>query len=167
MFGGKAIAIKAFIIIIFVILVGWILYSFNFSLPKINIKVQQERKKTNKTRKTKYQKTSISKKISEAKNNQLINESHLRTKGKQDASILKSIIKQKVQQKIEAKSITEKPRINLKFSADKPTFSVSLLKSELGKSNNIDERFLMEKAKALQNKLLEFNVPVSIEGFDI
>jgi len=25
----------------------------------------------------------------------------------------------------------------------------------------------MEKAKALQDKLLEFNVPITIEGFDI
>jgi hypothetical protein len=25
----------------------------------------------------------------------------------------------------------------------------------------------MEKAKALQNKLMEFNVPIMIEGFDI
>ena len=31
----------------------------------------------------------------------------------------------------------------------------------------IDETFLMEKAKALQNKLMEFNVPIMIEGFDI
>ena len=27
----------------------------------------------------------------------------------------------------------------------------------------IDETFLMEKAKSLQNKLLEFNVPILIE----
>jgi DNA segregation ATPase FtsK/SpoIIIE, S-DNA-T family len=32
---------------------------------------------------------------------------------------------------------------------------------------SIDEAFLMEKAKSLQSKLLEFNVPILIEWFDI
>ena len=36
-----------------------------------------------------------------------------------------------------------------------------------GEAVTIDETFLMEKAKALQDKLLEFNVPITIEGFDI
>ncbi|MCR5412870.1 MAG: hypothetical protein K6E76_08050 [Patescibacteria group bacterium] len=31
----------------------------------------------------------------------------------------------------------------------------------------MDQNFIVEKAKALQKKLLEFGIPVSIEGFDI
>jgi len=54
-----------------------------------------------------------------------------------------------------------KPTIN--FSADKPTFSYSILDTNGDKSITIDETFLMEKAKALQNKLMEFNVPIMIE----
>ncbi len=174
MFWWQAMATKAFIIILFILLVGRILYTFNFSLPKINVNIKQEKKKSRKKsiRNTKHknQESSIHQKISEA--NKLINQKHINSAGQdQDKKILKSIIKQKVQQKIQEKethiSPKEKPKPSIKFSADKPTFGMSLLISDYGKTTNIDEKFLMEKAKALQNKLLEFNVPVSIEGFDI
>jgi hypothetical protein len=39
--------------------------------------------------------------------------------------------------------------------------------SSVGQTSTIDEKFLMEKAQALQEKLMEFNVPIRIEGFDI
>lgn len=177
MFGWQAIATKAFIIILFILLVGRILYTFNFSIPKINLKketksarARNSRSKTNKTTtrnsRSKNQESSINKKISEA--NKLINKKHIADADRnQDTNILKSIIKQKVQQKIDAKTKPEKPRPSIRFSADKPTFGMSLLASDHGKNKTIDEKFLMEKAKALQNKLLEFNVPVSIEWFDI
>jgi hypothetical protein len=42
-----------------------------------------------------------------------------------------------------------------------------MIESSADQSVTIDESFLMEKAKALQNKLMEFNVPIMIEGFDI
>lgn len=53
------------------------------------------------------------------------------------------------------------------FSHDKPTFDVTLLEAGSSAVAGIDEHFLMEKAKALQNKLMEFQIPVHIEGFDI
>lgn len=179
MFGGQATAIKVFIVILFVVLVGWILYTFNFSLPKINVKVKHERRpkaKKASTSRSRSQESSISQKISEAKSNQLITDKHVKSAPpadhghKQDTSILKSIIKQKVQAKVAEKTqaaAPSKPKPSIKFSADKPTFGMSLLDSDHGTTTTIDEKFLMEKAKALQNKLLEFNVPVSIEGFDI
>lgn len=55
----------------------------------------------------------------------------------------------------------------INFSAEKPTFNINVLESSPDQSITIDETFLMEKAKALQNKLMEFNVPIMIEGFDI
>lgn len=37
MFGGQAIAVKGFVIVLFVAIFIWILYTLNFTLPKINI----------------------------------------------------------------------------------------------------------------------------------
>jgi hypothetical protein len=44
LFGEKAIAIKVFIILLFLLVVAWILYSFNFSLPKLNISLKEEKR---------------------------------------------------------------------------------------------------------------------------
>lgn len=76
--------------------------------------------------------------------------------------MLKQIIKQKVEEKINEKE-PSKARPNISFSKDKPTFDTSIMHSGVGESTTIDERFLMEKAKALQDKLMEFNVPIRIE----
>jgi hypothetical protein len=40
---------------------------------------------------------------------------------------------------------------------------VAMIESGSEQAVTIDETFLMEKAKALQNKLMEFNVPIMIE----
>jgi len=168
MFGGQALAIKAFILIIFIGIIAWVLYTFNFSLPKININIKQDRapKRTKKTKST-QQDSDISKKISKARSvvetNDYHNTNEINVRPKQDTSILKSIIKQKVKDKLKEKEqpVYKQPTIN--FASDTPTFGISLLDSDLGKSTTINEVFLMEKAKALQNKLLEFNVPITIE----
>jgi len=176
MFGGQAIAVKAFIIILFILVIGRILYAFNFSLPKINVKFKSDRIPKRKKRTKKTDTRSLSQKISEAKKSMNKNipgsvepqESSKINSNIQESSILKGIIKQKVKQKIiekQQEKIHTKP--NITFSSDKPTFLASLLDSEHGKSDNIDEHFLMEKAKSLQSKLMEFNVPINIEGFDI
>jgi hypothetical protein len=68
-----------------------------------------------------------------------------------------------IKQTAEQRLIEKKPKPMIKFSGDKPTFDVSLLNSEETSSTTIDEKFLMDKAKALQNKLMEFNVPITIE----
>jgi len=43
MFGGQAMATKAFIMILFVSLVVRLLYIFNFSLPQINVRISEEK----------------------------------------------------------------------------------------------------------------------------
>lgn len=166
MFGWQIMATKAFIIILFFGFLAWVLYTLNFSLPKINIKVKHERVPKKKKSKItpKNQEHSISKKISEAKYANTKKETNKTNTN--ESNILKNLIKQKVEEKIKSKEII-KPKQNIKFSADKPTYGISLMESNHGKTATIDERFLMEKAKALQNKLMEFNVPISIEWFDI
>jgi len=79
--------------------------------------------------------------------------------------LIKSLLKQKIEDKITQKERKIRPMIN--FSGEKPTFNVSMIESSSDQTVTIDETFLMEKAKALQNKLMEFNVPIMIEGFDI
>ena len=44
LFGGKAIAVKVFIIVALIAAVAWILYSLNFSLPKFSINLHQDEK---------------------------------------------------------------------------------------------------------------------------
>jgi S-DNA-T family DNA segregation ATPase FtsK/SpoIIIE len=65
--------------------------------------------------------------------------------------------------------VVEEPKLRrqIHFSGDKPTFPYSLLETNLGQTQHIDQNFIVEKAKSLEKKLMEFGIPVSIEGFDI
>ena len=161
MFWSQATAVKSFVIILLVCSIIRVLYTFNFSLPKINLKLEKYDKPKSQNNYTKLdvkverQTTDdIARKINETKNeiNRPVSN-----------SFIKNIIKQKVEEKIEEK----RPRPTIKFSWDKPTFDISILKSNMWEVTTIDEKFLMEKAKSLQDKLMEFNVAVSIEWFDI
>jgi DNA segregation ATPase FtsK/SpoIIIE, S-DNA-T family len=152
MFGENPSAIKIFIIILFALCLWWILYTFNFSLPKITIQ--------------NYDKpTRLEKKSSRSSSSTNDDEEEEETNNTQEISrtFIKELIKKKVEEKIEKK----KPRPTIYFSWDKPTFSVDLMESNAWETTTIDEAFLMEKAKALQEKLMEFNVPITIEWFDI
>ncbi|MCX6825579.1 MAG: DNA translocase FtsK [candidate division SR1 bacterium] len=157
MFGGKAIATKAFIIILLVLTIVRILYSFNVSLPNISLKSENKPKTVAKPKSSRYEEEE--------------EEEDEKPEFGQPVSrsLIKSLIKDKLQRKIEEKEhIKErkiKPTIN--FSEEKPTFNYTILESNADQAVTIDETFLMEKAKALQNKLMEFNVPIMIEGFDI
>ncbi len=165
MFGSQAVAVKSFIIILFIGSVAWVLYTFNFSLPKINVKLEKyKRKHTSKSssrpsRATKQTTDAIAKKINQSKQDFGVQTSQ------QDVS--RSFIKSMIKQKTEQKLFDKKPKPMIKFSGDKPTFDISLLKSNVWEAATIDEKFLMDKAKALQDKLMEFNVPITIEWFDL
>lgn len=156
MFGGKAIATKSFIIILLILAIIWILYSLNFSFPNISLKTESKPKSSPKARPQRYEEEEEEEERPEF--------------GKPvSRSLIKSLIKDKLQRKIEEKEETKERKIRptINFSADKPTFNHSILESNADQTVTIDETFLMEKAKALQNKLMEFNVPIMIEGFDI
>ncbi|MEI6773885.1 MAG: hypothetical protein WCL18_03605 [bacterium] len=153
MFGGKAIATKSFIIILLVLAIVWILYSLNFSFPNISLKSENKPKAAiTKSKNTKYEEEEEEEEKPEF--------------GKPvSRSLIKSLIKDKLQRKIEEKEQTRERKIRptINFSAEKPTFNHTILESNADQTITIDETFLMEKAKALQNKLMEFNVPIMIE----
>lgn len=168
MFGSQAVAVKSFIIILFIGSIAWVLYTFNFSLPKINVKLEKyKRKQTSRsstrsarsTRATRQTTDAIAQKINQSKQSFGVQTSQKEV----SRSFIKSMIKQKTEQKL----FDKKPKPIIKFSGDKPTFDISLLKSNAWEAATIDERFLMDKAKALQDKLMEFNVPITIEWFDL
>jgi DNA segregation ATPase FtsK/SpoIIIE-like protein len=161
-----------------VVLVVWILYSLNFSLPKLNIHLHQEDKPKDKQKASGRRSRADEEEEEEEEESktQTIDHGFIRT-------LLKDKFKKEITQKIENKEreleaesptkkefspIKEKKAKNaISFSSEKPTYSISLLDTNPGEAVTIDETFLMEKAKALQDKLLEFNVPITIEGFDI
>jgi len=129
-------------------------------LPKININISQDKAPV-------PSKASASRHVSYAPTPSKTREETPHSMGQPlSPAVLKQIIKQKVEEKMHEKE-PNKARPNISFSKDKPTFDTSIMHSGVGESTTIDEKFLMEKAKALQDKLMEFNVPIRIEGFDI
>lgn len=82
------------------------------------------------------------------------------------SSLVKDIFKQSLTKKVDEK-VHKKTTVKIDYPKDKPTFSTSLMPGDNGADTNIDETFLIKNAKALQDKLMEFNVPVTIDGFDI
>lgn len=164
MFGNQSIATKAFVIILLILAVAWILYSFNVSFPKINLQIDKKPKKekSNKSRASRED---------DEEEEESYEEEHSETKHNfgqpVSRSLIKSLIKNKIETKIQEKEKTMKIKPIINFSAEKPTFHINTLELSTDQTVTIDEAFLMEKAKALQNKLMEFNVPIMIEGFDI
>jgi len=163
MFGSQPTAVKSFIVILLIACIIWILYTLNFSIHKINLKLEKYSKpkaksSSSNSRPERQTTDDIARKINETKQ-----DFGLQYPKSPTNSFIKNIIKQKVEEKLEEK----RPRPIIKFSWDKPTFDISLLKSNAWEAATIDEKFLMEKAKSLQDKLMEFNVAISIEWFDL
>ena len=178
-FGPAKLAIQILIILMLIGVVARVLYTLNVKLPKLpKINVEREEAPKQKPAKTPHvtlesQTTSDLLKIASqaawkksaavwtwAKVNWTSSSGSLLRDG------FGSIFKEKVQQKIEEKE-QAKPRPQIHFSWDKPTYSTSLLESNLAESQQIDEKAIVEKAQALQNKLAEFWIYISIEWFDI
>lgn len=85
-----------------------------------------------------------------------------------EKSLLKSILKDKLATKIQQKEDEQTIRqLHVNFPKDKPTFALELLDQNSNPWPSIDEHILMEKAQAIRNKLAEFDIDVSIEGFNI
>jgi prepilin signal peptidase PulO-like enzyme (type II secretory pathway) len=153
MFGGKNIAIKAFVILLLIGLIVRIFYSFNMSLPKFSLKTEDKpNRPVSKAKPSRYQAEEEEEEEEEEKP-----DFHQPV----SRSLIKSLLKQKIEDKISQKEKKAKPLIS--FGGEKPTFNVAMIESGSEQAVTIDETFLMEKAKALQNKLMEFNVPIMIE----
>ncbi len=166
MFGNQPVAIKVFIILLLIWSVVWILYTFNFKLPTVKIDKPEQEKKAhvNQTKPIKVPVIQSSGEIQWIISNSGHTSTQHNTKQK-DWNIF-DFFWGKNNITVEQTKETKKPQPMIKFSWDKPTFSTALLKA--GNSNSaVNEKFLVEKAKSLQEKLLEFNVPVTIEWFDL
>ena len=160
---------------------AWVLYSLNVTLPKLpKINVERESAPEKKQAKTPY----VTRESQTSSDSDLLKKLEQATWSKSSVnnwgtkvtwtssswSLLKdgfsSMFKEKVQQKIQEKE-QAKPRPQIHFSGDKPTYSTSLLESNLAESQQIDEKAIVEKAQALQNKLAVLWIYISIEWFDI
>ena len=175
-FGQTILAIQVLLVVFALLIFGWILYTLNVklpSLPKINVEQYDKPQKKAETSKpfiTKESKitsdSDLFKKVSQAAGEAFSNGKA--SSSKSDGSLLKDMLKKKLDEKMSSKPAeAPKPRRQIQFSGDKPTFPYSLLESNLGQTQDIDQNFIVEKAKSLQNKLMEFGIPVSVEGFDI
>lgn len=159
---NNTLAVKVFIILLLIGCVLWVLWTFNVSLPKFKINLKQDERPVEKSR---QQTADIAKKISRISHDENNEEHHHIEPQTISPSFISTIIKKQAQEKIAEKERKQKVTIN--FSWEKPTFMTNILQSNGNQTMSIDEEFLMEKAKSLQSKLLEFNVPIIIEGFDI
>ncbi|MBP6256368.1 hypothetical protein KA405_01225 [Patescibacteria group bacterium] len=82
----------------------------------------------------------------------------------QEANLLKSLLKNKLADKIQQKEDEQTIRqLHINFPKDKPTFSLDLLDKNLNTGSYLDETILMEKAQAIKNKLAEFDIDITIE----
>lgn len=159
---NNTLAVKVFIILMLLGCVAWILWTFNVSLPKIHINLKEDDKPKHVPQK--QQTADIAKKISKISHDE---EDHHNEPQTISPSFISTIIKKQAQEKIAEKEFEKKHKAPINFSGEKPTFMTNILESNGNQTMSIDEEFLMEKAKSLQSKLLEFNVPIIIEGFDI
>ncbi len=178
-FGPAKLAIQILIILMLIGVVARVLYVLNVKLPKLpKINVEREEAPKQKPAKSPHvtlesQTTSDLLKIaSEAAWKKTApvwtwaKVNWTSSSGSLLRDWFSSILKGKVKQKIEEKE-QKKPRPQIHFSGDKPTFSTSLLESNIEESQQIDEKAIVEKAQALQNKLAEFWIYISVEWFDI
>ena len=80
-------------------------------------------------------------------------------------NVLKTAIKSTTTKSIDDK-IHQKTMSHISFPKDKPTFALDLLRKSSG-IIDVDHAALAQKAQMIQSKLMEFGVPVTIDGFDI
>lgn len=142
-------------------MIVYLLYTLNVRFPKLpKINIEQPEKPLKKSQKSDVRDEErptitisrpdistdeIMEKVSQATGK-------ITQKASESGSLLKDMFKKRVEEKIEEK----RPRPVIQYSGDKPTFGYSVLESNLGNEQKIDEQFLVEKAKALQTKLAEF-----------
>lgn len=132
-------------------------YSLWFSLPKINLK--QENRPNPKTSSSKSSNSRHS-----HDEEQYDDEPSTAVTDQSIKKIIQRTLYNKIEQK-EKERIQNKPMIS--FGWEKPTFNVAILDPNVNQKITIDENFFVEKSRWLQDKLMEFNVPISIEWFDV
>ena len=82
-------------------------------------------------------------------------------------SLLKTALGSLITKRVDD-TIHEKTMTKISFAADIPTFPLDMLKrADPNASTDVDHEILAQKAHLIQKKLAEFNVPVTVDGFDI
>lgn len=174
-------AIKWVIISLLIFLIIWIFYKFNITvpLPRVSFRIPEQKNPLRITKSTKLDSStsSWSKNISPIRDVSVDN-SPTDTEGSliqnimswlkketKDQWLLKTALKSTIAKSVDDK-VHQKTMAQISFPKDKPTFSLDLLRRQKG-SVEVDHELLARKAQMIQDKLMEFGVPVSIDGFDI
>lgn len=181
-FGPAKLAIQILIILMLLGTIARVFYTLNVKLPKLP-KINVEREPAPAPEKKPAKAPYITRESQTSSDSDLLKKLEQATWKKPatvwawanvgtsaSGSLLKdgfsSLFRQKVEQKIQEKEQV-KPRPQIHFAWDKPTFPTSLLVSNLSEAQQVDEKAIVEKAQSLQNKLAEFWIYISIEWFDI
>ena len=149
---------KIIIITIFLGALAWLLYSIDAKnlVPKMNIDVGPIATKKKDTKKSTKK--------------PLLPINNVSTEIPSDASIKKNLFKSLIKGKMEKKIANKKEKkkaILINFPKDKPTFDTNIMDKIPKNTVKIDEWILIEKARKIQGKLAEFNIPVEVSGYDI
>ena len=157
MFGGRTMAVKVFVILLFIWTIIRVAYSLWFSLPKINISHEERPKQKASNQGSANSKHSHDEEEYDDGSSNVVTDQSIK-------KIIQRTLYNKIEQK-ERERIQNKPMIS--FAWEKPTFNVAILDPNVNQKITIDENFFVEKSRWLQDKLMEFNVPISIEWFDV
>lgn len=161
------------VILLFIILVVWIFYKFNIPvpIPRVNIRLP-EQKSLELRKKVPLIRSSSDKpiKLATVRDDDSLHQGNLltdmfRKKDSSDSSLIKTAMKSILTKAVDDK-FHEKAMAHISFPKDKPTFKLDLLRKSSG-IVDVDHVALAHKAQMVQDKLLEFGVPVGIDGFDI
>lgn len=143
---------------------------YKVKLPSIQIEAVKDRYES--TRKTvKRVKAAAAKKsATKAYDDDYYDEPEKKTPPTKDTAkaSMKSLIKEKLSKNVQKKEDEQTlKQLHLNFPSDKPTFDINILTENLDAGPQIDEQWLIEKADAIRSKLAEFNIDVTIEGFNV
>lgn len=176
-FGNQPMAIKGMIVTLFVVLIIWIFYKFNIPVPIPRVNIRLPEQKSLEYRSSVWKK-SLEKSIKSSsfspekeKNSDTDNKwSFLKDfftgwSSENSDSLLKTAIKSTISKSVDDK-VHQKTMAHISFPKDKPTFNLNLLRKHSG-AVDVDHELLVKKAQMIQSKLIEFGVPVTIDGFDI
>lgn len=173
-------AIKGMIITLFLVLIIWIFYKFNIPvpIPRVNLRIPEQKKlelrerssqKSLKPQKSSSQFSYQDDPTDTWQEGNLLQDIFKLWKSKNNSEssdgIFKTVMKSAITKSIDDK-VHQKTMTHISFPKDKPTFSLWLLRHSTGAAD-VDHEVLVRKAQMIQSKLIEFGVPVTIDGFDI
>lgn len=161
-FGENPFAIKAIIVAAALAIIAWIIRAFNIPVPRLPSVSMKSGSSNGKPESKKVKRV-----VEEYEDEEDEEESPAAVVTKKGSAIgdsLKSMLKDKIQNKIKEKEVVQKI---VKFPKDKPTFDIKLLEEGSASTFEVDQSYLEQKALAIQAKLEEFDIPIDIKWFNI